>query len=83
MTGIVTTHELADRMGVHTEVIEYMVKKGRIPAGQRVGRTNVWTDAQATTIQQWWAERERINAGCCPESNNRRTQFGTTRRREI
>jgi excisionase family DNA binding protein len=72
MTGILTTHELANRLGVHTDAIEYMVKKGRIPAGQRVGRTNVWTEAEAATIQQWWAERERLNAGCCRESKNNR-----------
>ena len=70
MTGIVTTRELADRMAVHMDVIEYLAKRGRIPAGQRVGRTNVWTEEEATTIQQWWEERERINAGCCPESKN-------------
>jgi excisionase family DNA binding protein len=65
MTGLLTTHELADRLGVHTDAIEYMAKIGRIPAGQRVGRTKVWTEEQAGRIKRWWAERERINAGCC------------------
>ncbi len=65
MTGILTTHELANRLGIHTDAVEYLVKKGRIPAGQRIGRTNVWTEEEAATIQRWWAERERLNAGCC------------------
>ena len=68
MTKILTTHDLANRLGIHTDAIEYMVKKGRIPAGQRVGRLNVWTEEQAVAIQWWWAERERINAGCCHET---------------
>ena len=68
MIGIVTTHQLADRMGVHTEAIEYMVLKGRIPAGQRVGRANVWTEEQATVIERWHREYRRIAAGCCVEA---------------
>jgi hypothetical protein len=67
LTGIITTHELADRLGCHSDAIDYLVKTGRIPAGQRIGRTNVWTQKQAETIVRWWAERERVNAGCCYE----------------
>jgi len=68
MDRILTTHDLANRMGIHTDAIEYMVRKGRIPAGQRVGRINVWTEEQAATIERWYSEYRRLAAGCCNET---------------
>ena len=68
MTKILTTHDLANRMGIHTDAIEYLVKKGHIPAGQRVGRINVWTEEQAVEIQRWYCEYRRLAAGCCNET---------------
>lgn len=78
MTGIVTTRELAERLGAHTDAIEYMVRMGRIPAGQRVGRTNVWTEKQAATIERWYREYRRLAVGC-NETKQPAGQTGTTK----
>jgi hypothetical protein len=69
MIGILTTHDLANRLGIHTDAVEYLVRKGRIPAGQRVGRTNVWTEAEAVKIERWYCEYRRLAAGCCLEGH--------------
>ena len=64
MDKLLTTQELAARLGIHSEGVDYLKKTKRIPQPQRLGRTNVWTQEQAQRIMAWWTVRTEINKGC-------------------
>ncbi len=60
MDELLTTQELADRLGTKTDAIFYLIRTGRIPPGKRTGQCYVWTTRQADQIQQWLRMREKM-----------------------
>ena len=63
----VTLPCLAGRLGLQHYQIEYWVRTGRIPGGtMRPGwKRKTWTKEQAETIEKWYHEYLRLEAGCC------------------
>jgi hypothetical protein len=63
---------LARRLGLQSYQVEYLVRIGRIPDGSLRTASNrkAWTAAQAETIEKWYRDYKRINAGCCGEDGH-------------
>ena len=68
----ITLPGLARRLGLQYYQVEYLVKTGRIPDGELRTASNrkAWTVEQAETIEKWFHDYRRINAGCCGEKCN-------------
>ena len=65
----VTLPNLAGRLGLQHYQVEYWVRTGRIPGGtMRPGwKRKTWTEQQAATIEKWYRDYIRLDAGCCEE----------------
>ena len=63
----VTLAGLSRRLGLQYYQVEYFVRTGRIPDGalRTASDRKAWTAEQAETIEQWYRDYQRINAGCC------------------
>ena len=63
----VTLPRLAGWLGLQHYQVEYFVRTKRIPDGTvRDGSTRkTWTRQQVETIEQWYREYIRLDAGCC------------------
>jgi hypothetical protein len=63
---IVTRPQLAQRLGVQTYQLAYLIEQGKIPApAKRPGcKRGGWTRKEAEVISTWFSEHRRISAGC-------------------
>jgi hypothetical protein len=57
---IVTLRELADQIGADVRQLHYLIETGRIPAGERLGRSLTYTPDQADQICDWWQVRQKL-----------------------
>jgi hypothetical protein len=65
----VTLPRLAGRLGLQYYQVQYFVRTGRIPDGTARGESTrkTWTEAEADTIEKWYRDYRRLDAGCCAE----------------
>jgi hypothetical protein len=81
-----TVPRLAKRLGIHCHQVRYLVGTKRIPDGKvRPGACRkVWTEAEASRIEQWYRAYVRLDAGCLDEFNktNRRACPGITEEKD-
>jgi hypothetical protein len=63
----ITLSRLAGRLGLQYYQVEYLIETGRIPDGtvREGSKRKTWTPEQAETIESWYRDYVRINAGCC------------------
>lgn len=57
---LLTTKELAERVGTNTKRIAYLVRTGQIPEGNRGCCGMAWTESQAEQIGKWLKMRKRL-----------------------
>jgi DNA-binding transcriptional MerR regulator len=57
--------DLARRLGVQVHQVHYLVQTGRIPPGRKRDKFRLYTEEQAETIEQWYRQYMRLDAGCC------------------
>ena len=59
-TELLDVYGVAEIAGAKPDAIRYLVKRGQIPVGYRVGGRYGWTMTQARQIADWMAMRERL-----------------------
>ena len=76
----VTLPRLANRLGLQYYQVQYFVRTGRIPDGtlQAGSKHKTWTAAQVETIEKWYRDYVRLNAGCCTENECGENGHGVT-----
>lgn len=57
---IITLRELAKHIRADVRQLHYLIETGRIPAGERIGKTLTYTPDQASQIAAWWDARKKL-----------------------
>ena len=66
---IITLQDLAEEIGAKVPQLRYLIQTGRIPGGERIGRSLTYTPDEAEQIREWWESRKRL---VFTPKNNRR-----------
>lgn len=63
MPKLITLKTLADHLGVGPNTLRYQISRGKLPAGQKLGRERIFMPAEATTIRNWVALWKKVREG--------------------
>ena len=49
-----------EEIGAKVPQLRYLIQTGRIPSGERLGRSLTYTPDQAEQIRDWWQVRQKL-----------------------
>jgi hypothetical protein len=68
----VTLARLARRLGLQYYQVQHFIRTGRIPDGtaRNGSKRKTWTAEEAETIEKWYRDYVRLDAGCCGQDGH-------------
>ena len=64
MPKLITLKTLADQLGVDPSALRYLIRVGKIPSGQKIGRERVFMQREAAAIGHWLAQWKNAHKAC-------------------
>jgi predicted site-specific integrase-resolvase len=59
----ITASELAKRLGVRMEHFRWLVRSGKIPPGEKLGKERVYSRDEAKSIAEWYGHYRAAREG--------------------